>query len=162
MSWVEIVLSQLKDVYTGSPWYGKPVRTILREIMPEKAGVRPDDSSHSVFQLAQHMLTWRSYVVEQLKGNERYQVPIDSEKDWSQTGATSAAEWIELLHAFDDNQKTLLDLIQKTSTDTFEKQVPGKSYGFKHLIEGIVHHDIYHAGQIVTTAKVVGAYLPSS
>ena len=79
MSWVEIVLSQLKDVYTGSPWYGKPVRTILREIMPEKAGVRPDDSSHSVFQLAQHMLTWRSYVVEQLRlesngGNKRSRV----------------------------------------------------------------------------------------
>jgi uncharacterized damage-inducible protein DinB len=162
MSWVEIVVSQLKDVYSGSPWYGKPVRTILREIMPEKAGVRPDDSSHSVFQLAQHMLAWRTYVVEQLKGNEGYQVPIDSEKDWSQSGATNAAEWIALLHAFDDNQKILLDLIQRTSTNTFDKQVPGKSYDFKHLIEGIVHHDIYHAGQIVTTAKVVGAYLPSS
>ncbi|MEQ8685731.1 MAG: DinB family protein [Imperialibacter sp.] len=162
MSWVEIVVSQLKDVYSGSPWYGKPVRVILHEIMPERVGLSPDASSHSVFQLAQHMLTWRTFVVEQLKGNEAYKVSLNSEKDWSPSDQINTESWSALLQAFDDNQKILLDLIQRTSTDTFEKQVPGKSYDFKHLIEGIVHHDIYHAGQIVTTAKMVGAYLPSS
>jgi uncharacterized damage-inducible protein DinB len=162
MEWAKIVVNQLEEVYSGSPWYGKPVRVILDEIIPEKAGVSPDGSSHSVYQLAQHMLTWRTYVVEQLKGNEAYKVALNSEKDWSPSDQTNTESWSALLQSFDQNQKTLVDHIQKASIETFETQVPGKSYDFKHLIEGIVHHDIYHAGQIVTTAKIVGGYLPQS
>lgn len=160
MNWKATILAQLHDVYAGSPWYGKPVRVILNEIEPTKAGLVPGGSEHSVFQIAAHMLTWRVFVAEKLQGNDAFKVVVNSEQDWGSGRDETPASWSALISEFDKNQVLLVKSIGNFPESRLDDTVPGKSYNFRHLIEGIIHHDIYHAGQIVSTAKIVGAYKP--
>jgi len=161
MTWLTDSIEQLEETYGGSPWYGKSLSTILREIEPSKAGT-PIDNSHSIYQIAYHMLAWRKYLVEKLQGNAIYAIELGSSADWVQGSTVGAAEWSRLLADFDENQKRLLALLNEQSEALLEKTVPGKKYGFRKLIEGMVQHDIYHAGQLVTTARILGAYKPNS
>ncbi len=161
MTWLTDSIEQLEETYGGSPWYGKSLSTILGEIDPSKVG-NPIENSHSLYQIAYHILAWRKYLVEKLKGNASYAIEIGSSADWTEGNNAGAAEWLTLLAEFDENQKLLLTLLKGQSEALAEKTVPGKKYGFRKLIEGMAQHDIYHAGQLVTTARILGAYKPNS
>ena len=158
MAWLNEVISQLDVVYNGSPWYGRPVREILHRINPQKAGQRPQEGGHSIFELAEHMLSWRNYLLEKLRGNHTFTIEVNDQRDWKPPQPVSENDWQSLLYAFDENQSNLLSKLRNAKENELGGMVPGKNYKFRPLIEGIVQHDIYHAGQLVTTAKSLGAF----
>lgn len=158
MSWLNEVVNQLDEVYSGSPWYGRPVRNILHKIDPQKTGLRPHKEGHSIFELAEHMLSWRNYLLEKLNGNHAFTIEVNDQRDWKPLRPVSANDWQNLLDAFDESQSSLLAKLRNVKENELSGKVPGKSYTFRPLIEGIVQHDIYHAGQLVTTASSVDAF----
>lgn len=160
--WIEEVVVRLAEVYAGQPWYGKPLKTIFAEIDANKTGVFPGHGQHSLYQLVKHMLAWRTFVLERLKGNDAFKVEVGSEADWMNPAATTAADWEKLLAEFDDNQQALVEVLSQCTEESLNRPVNGKSYPFKKLVEGIVDHDIYHGGQLVTTARALGAYHPQA
>lgn len=157
MPWLESTVQQLHDVYSGAPWYGKPLKKILEEVNPAKAGICPAAGSHSIYQLAKHILSWRTYVLEMVKGHDDYRVDIDSDADWASASPVSEMEWKKLVEALATNQQDLVKVLEETPEGLLNKAVPGKAYDFKHLIDGMMQHDIYHAGQIAATAKLIGS-----
>lgn len=158
--WIEEVTARLNEVYAGEPWYGKSLKTIFGEIDASKTGSFPGPGQHSLYQLVKHMLVWRTFVLERLKGNDDFKVEVNSEADWMNPASTTAGDWKQLLADFDDNQQELVEVLSQCSEASLNRPVKGKSYPFKKLVEGIVEHDIYHGGQLVTTARIIGAYQP--
>lgn len=108
------------------------------------------------------MLSWRTYVLEMVKGNDGYILTIDTEADWVRASPVDELEWKKLREAFATNQQDLVRTLEQTPEGLLNKTVPGKRYDFQHLVEGLVQHDIYHAGQIVATAKLIGGYKSNS
>lgn len=158
MSWLNEAADQLDEVYNGSPWYGRSVRDILQKIHPQKAGLRLHGEGHSIFELAEHMLSWRNYLIEKLNGNHAFIIEVNDQRDWKPQRPVSENDWQNLLDAFDKSQSSLLAKLRNAKENELAGMVPGKSYTFRPLIEGIIQHDIYHAGQLVTTAKSLGAF----
>ena len=96
-------------------------------------------------------------MLEMVKGHDDYRVDIDSDTDWASASPVSEMEWKKLVEALATNQQDLVKELEETPEGLLNKAVPGKAYDFKHLIDGMMQHDIYHAGQIAATAKLIGS-----
>jgi len=142
------LIQQLTEVYSGSPWYGDSVRQKLDSILPEAAFHKTLPDIHSIAEIVAHMTVWRQAIVEWIRGNEDYQVPLDSEADWNRYETLQAMGWERLRADLDRTQQELISLLQ-TRTDAFLQETIGpKKYTFGFMLDGIIQHDIYHLGQI--------------
>lgn len=137
---------QLRTVYGGSPWYGQGVQEKLTKINLETVNVVKAGKVHTVGQLLQHMIAWRTFVIHKLQGFAEFKIQVDSEADWAPVDKVKP--WTDLLVELQQSQDTLLDTIEQLDDESLSNIAPGTSFTLQQLIQGIIHHDIYHLGQI--------------
>lgn len=139
------LIDQVNEVFEGDPWYGNSISAYLQEIKPEYLNNR-FEGTHSIGQIIAHMIRWREYVIDKLRGVENV-LEVGSEEDWDFSGY-STNDTNELFARFRNTQKTLVQLLNEKDDAQLKLRVPGKSYDFAKLLTGIIQHDIYHLGQI--------------
>ena len=61
--------------------------------------------------------------------------------------------WENLIQQFKDSQDKLTTLL-KSKQDPF-LETPYGNKNFKYLVDGILHHDLYHLGQIGLVNKML-------
>ncbi|MUP45270.1 DinB family protein [Gramella sp. BOM4] len=139
----------LSETFEGEPWYGQSVMRKLENV-PYKIGYKtcvPD--SHSVAEILGHLITWKKYAIRLLKKEKTFHVDTDSEWDWPSIEVKTRDEWEHLKRDLVAAQSEIYAILEKIDHDDFlNEQVHGKDYTYEHLIKGLVHHDIYHLGQI--------------
>ena len=67
------------------------------------------------------------------------------------------ADWSEVLKELEKSQKYLVALLEQFPETRLAETVPSltNKYTFYTLLHGLIHHDIYHAGQISLIKKVL-------
>lgn len=143
------IISTLENVYSGPTWYGKNIKATLKDMPIGKALLRLQ-GSYNIAELIHHMIAWRNYVIKLVETGKHHTVP-DFE-NFPTIEVLMMDEWSELMHRFDQSQIRLIGLLRDCKVDLNAK-VPDKSYSFKDVLVGIIHHDIYHAGQLNLLAK---------
>jgi uncharacterized damage-inducible protein DinB len=143
-------LQRLADIYRNSfegfAWHGPPVMEVLKEVTPDQADRRLG-SHHSIHELVAHMTAWRVFALEKLNGNEAYDVSEE------QNFPDQPLPWADTLNALRRSQEELLTALGKLTAAKLSEKVPGKKYSFYTLLHGIIHHDLYHLGQIALIRK---------
>ena len=137
---------QLYRVFAENPWYGEGVLEKLDKLDPALVELPRAGQIHTLSQQVQHMIAWRKYVLERLKGNDSYVIEADSELDWA--SSTNVPQWTELLSRLHATQAELTTYLEGCSDTALVEQVPGMKRSRAELIQGIIHHDVYHLGQI--------------
>ena len=139
----------LSETFEGEPWYGQSVMRKLENV-PYKIGYKtcvPD--SHSVAEILGHLIAWKNYVARKLNKDENYQIVIDSNQDWPSIEIKSRDEWENLKRELVAAQSEIYNFLDKIENDNFlDEKVKGKNYTYEYLLRGVIHHDIYHLGQI--------------
>ena len=141
------VLSDVKDLYDGPAWHGpNMVQTLDRftGIDPEK---RTGDS-HTAVEILAHMLTWRKFTIQMLKGNDTMEA--SEEQNFPSVGK---ADWERLKEDLESSQHELVDAIINYPNTDWENKVPTRDYNFAKLVSGCLQHDIYHLGQLILLTK---------
>ncbi|MBT8319702.1 MAG: DinB family protein [Gramella sp.] len=146
---IEEIIRTLSETFEGGPWYGESVMRKLENV-PYVIGYKTCvPESHSVAQIVGHLIAWKSFAVEMLKGNKGYRLEVDSVNDWPNIDVNSREEWEELKRELVATQGEIYDLLNEKEDDSFlQEKVFGKDYNFGYLLKGLVQHDIYHIGQI--------------
>ncbi|MBK9490065.1 MAG: hypothetical protein IPO07_15790 [Haliscomenobacter sp.] len=54
---------------------------------------------------------------------------------------------------FEDSQLQLLEQLEQTDDSRLEQVVEGRNYSYYVMLHGLIHHDVYHLGQIVLLRK---------
>jgi uncharacterized damage-inducible protein DinB len=142
------IISQLEESYNGDPWFGRSIVSLLSEVEPPKACIRPNDANHSMLEILYHMITWRSFVISRLENNISHDLKYFEEKDWQYLNHGDESLWklgLDQLHA---SQKTLLKLLQNSKEEILSEIVPERKYNYQVMLFGFIQHDIYHTGQI--------------
>jgi uncharacterized damage-inducible protein DinB len=140
-------IRQLQNNFNGRPWYGDSLLHKLENISSSEAFMAPVPGTHSVAQLTAHIIVWRRYLLERLKGNPQFKVEIDTELDWPSQETLRLKGWEAILSELAENQRELLALLAAETNELLDRPFDGKRT-FRSLIEGIIQHDIYHTGQI--------------
>ncbi|MGZ5285714.1 MAG: hypothetical protein ACXWB9_00950, partial [Flavisolibacter sp.] len=75
--------------------------------------------------------------------------------DWRVLDHSDRSLWQKGLHEFESLQNELAGLVEKFPEAKLSQTVRGRTYDFRHLLNGIVQHDIYHIGQIAYLKKIL-------
>jgi len=137
----KILIKQLERVFNGPAWHGPSVVETLSAI----AEVNKNSSfknSHTILELIAHMTAWRKYVIEALSGNDTY--TVTDEMNFPKPSDLSSA-----ITELKSTQAQLINCISDFDEVRLTEKVPGKPYSFQTMLHGILHHDLYHLGQLV-------------
>lgn len=151
----------VERVVTGDPWHGSNVEQLLRGVSAEDAASRPVADAHSIWELVLHMTSWAREVRNRLEGHDA-QAPIDG--DWPPVGAVSEERWAEaqrhLLEAHNRLTETIVALDARSLDEPvkdFRDNALGAGLSRYLTLHGLVHHTVYHAGQLALLKKALGA-----
>lgn len=147
-------VQQLKDNQDGTNWLDENFKKKLEEVNEVNAFVRPLPEIHSVAELVAHILIWRVQAIKRLQGIES-NMTMNSPENWRANDELKKIGWKKLKTDFFDSQIELIELIKNNSDDYLESNDYVSGYSYKYLVEGLIHHDIYHLGQIGITLKLL-------
>jgi uncharacterized damage-inducible protein DinB len=142
---IDRIRKQLERTYSGDAWHGPSLRKVLEGIDPGKASARPIAGGHSAAELAAHVLAWRHETLRRLEGKGG-DAPVEG--DWP-----DPLPWQELLAKLDRSQEALLEAVSGLKDEVLDEKVKGRRESHYVLLQGIIHHDLYHAGQVALLKK---------
>jgi len=137
----------LQRTFEKNAWHGPAVKEVLENITPEQSRKRLPDS-HSIIELVAHMTAWRVFLIKKLQGDSAYKVT-------EEMNFPAAADWPMALEELDKSQMKLLETVMAFDHTKLHEVVPHGTYNYSYysLLHGIIHHDLYHAGQIALIKK---------
>jgi uncharacterized damage-inducible protein DinB len=146
-------IQQMLDVQEENKWLDENFRSKIDKLTEEEAFRRPIHGIHSVAELISHVLEWRKESIRILNGSKP-QLKIESPENRRTNDALKNEGWHNLKAEFYDSQKRIINILNNQTDQYLQKEY---EYGckYKYLIEGLIHHDLYHLGQIGITIKLL-------
>ena len=148
---LQTLIQQANKVFSESPWYGKGVLELLKEVDPETVNDIPPGQTHSIGQIVMHMIAWKQYLIEKGAGNSTFKIEMDSAEDW--LDPEQAVQWPELLGNLKATHASFMNLLRANDDEWLSSKVPLTDFSFGEIVQGIIHHDIYHLGQLAVFIK---------
>lgn len=144
---IQRIISLLRQTFEKDAWHGPSVMEGIADISAEQASGRLPNT-HSIIEIVAHMTVWRTYVLKKLEGDAGYTVA-------DEMNFRPAAEWAQTVNQLKESQATLLTALEKFPEEKLHEAVGGVTTGrtYYQLLHGIIHHDVYHTGQILLIKK---------
>jgi uncharacterized damage-inducible protein DinB len=146
-------IRQLNEIENGSPWFDQSFMEKL-DILPEAiAFARPVPGVHSVAEHVSHMVEWRKECIRRFSGR-KYDL-MHAPEDWKNDIELKNIGWGALKASLYESTLDMIGLIEGKDDAYLETVFQDTEYTYKYLVEGIIHHDIYHLGQIGVTLRLL-------
>ena len=140
---IERVIKQLSDFYDGNSWVAENFKKRIFSLSDDVAMKKVPGNTHSIAELVCHINAWRNFVLQKLTGNDGYDIEDNSAADWPLPN-----EWNTVRKESETCHGDLINAIRSFPVEKLNDTVPGRSYSFIYMLNGIVDHDYYHYGQI--------------
>lgn len=150
---IKNMIRQLHEIQEGSLWFDQCFKEKIDGLSDSEALTRPIPQLHSVAEHVSHMLEWRKECMIRFEGLRTNL--MNSPNDWRDNTELSKIGWTNLKNAFYNSQFELIHLIESQDDTYLNTKFLDTDYNFHYLIEGIIHHDLYHLGQIGVTIKLL-------
>lgn len=148
---------ELRRGFDGDPWHGWSMTRILAGLDAAGAAARPLPAAHSIWEIVLHVTAWTGEVTRRLGGAPPAQ---PAEGDWPEVGATTPERWQAALAALAEAHRRLEGAVRALSPSQLGEMVGserdialGSGVTKAQLVNGLVQHDAYHAGQIALLRK---------
>lgn len=150
------IASRLRRTVTGPMWHGPSAGEALDGVTAAMAHQRMASGAHSIWALVLHMTVWAEIALARLDG-ERLAYPPD-DVDWPAVPAeASEAAWSDAVAALGTAYARLADRVAQLDGDALLARVPENDYSVAVMLDGVVEHGVYHAGQIKKGANELRA-----
>lgn len=154
MQEINHIKESLRQLYEGEVWHGPSIREILIDVDAEKALKRINGKSKNIAEYLIHVTNWRIFALEKLTGGDSFDIILNSEADWSVVNELTEEKWAEIQENYEESQKELLDILETYSKAKLDNIVPMRKYSYYTLLHGVIHHDIYHSGQMMMLKRL--------
>jgi uncharacterized damage-inducible protein DinB len=146
----ERLAGELRRAWNGDPWHGPPVADILARLSAREAAHRRARDSHTPWELLRHLTTWVEAPLRRFDDatfNQpealNFPAPVDE----------SDARWQRDVAALGDAVERLAQRVAQLSDAEFESPVADRGYSYRFMVDGVLQHLAYHAGQIALLAR---------
>lgn len=153
---LERIQERLHRSFDGIAWHGPAVMSLLANVTPAEAAAHPVAGVHSMWELVLHMAVWKRVVRRRLEGERINDLP--PHEDWPPVTDTSESAW---RHAVEELRRTHRELVQavaKISDSRLDDPLVGEgttTYSIDTTLNGIIEHDLYHAGQVAVLKRAL-------
>lgn len=152
------IYRQLHHAFSGEPWHGQSAMTIIDASDPASVFTHWIPNAHSIAELVIHLTGWTEEALSRLEGKEAGD-PVRG--DWPPTVDEDAESWQKIKNDFRKAHHNLIERIANIDEVTWESKTidhregldEGAADTYAELINGIVQHLAYHAGQIALLQK---------
>jgi uncharacterized damage-inducible protein DinB len=149
---VRSIIHNLQNVLSGQPWYGRAVYGIIDEIDPAIVHTKPAGNSHSLIELLYHMITWAGFTLSRLDGDKKQDVTAFEKLDWREIDP-KVHTWENGIREYREIHQRIMAILETKEDDFLRGIVDHREYNFRFLLNGLIQHNIYHAGQIAYVKK---------
>ena len=151
---LEALRADLHQVYDGDPWHGSSITVALEGIDADIASRRSVPGAHTIWEIVRHVTTWAEIARERLRG-ESLGDP-STERDWPPVTATGLDDWRVAIEQMAFAHRMLAADVREMTDEALDAKVKDLDYPVGILLDGVVEHGVYHAGQIVLLKKAGG------
>jgi len=150
------IVKQLRDIQTEHIWIGSSYAKKLDGIDDDMMFQKPNAQLHSIAQIIAHLTLWREEAILKIKTGTGSKTD-DCEENWLSNEKLKAKCWKQIKKEYDQSLSQLIHLLEEKE-DSFldelyyDTDFKG-SYPYSFLINGMLHHDLYHLGQIGIIVK---------
>jgi len=141
------ILVQLTSTYDGNAWHGTPLRKMLDGVDEAQANARPIANARTIAELTAHAAAWIEIAARRAQGE---QFEITPEMDFP---GVDHVPWIDVLSRLESAHAQLVEVVRGMSSEQIDANVAGKSYTNEFMLQGVAHHNTYHAAQIAMLKK---------
>lgn len=150
---IENIIRQYRDIQEHELWLDENFKKKIDTLPESFVFERPLAELHSVAELISHILVWRKDSILKLNGQSS-KLTMESPENWLNNEVLREIGWETLKSEFYQSQNDIIALIEN-KTDDYLESVAEDGYKFKYLLEGLIHHDLYHLGQIGIVIKLI-------
>jgi uncharacterized damage-inducible protein DinB len=148
------IIKNFETTLTGQPWFGRAVYELLDEIDESKASIKPNNTEHSLLELLWHMNTWAEFTLANLESRNAEELKAIEENDW-RTIDPKKHSWKKGMAELKSIHKKITDLLNEKDDGFLKNMVPNRQYNFRFMLNGLIQHNIYHAGQVAYLKKLL-------
>jgi uncharacterized damage-inducible protein DinB len=148
------IADQLRRAFEGEAWHGDSLFEILTGVTAAQAAARPVADAHSIWELVLHVAAWDGAVLRRFDG---VAVELSDAENFPRVTDASEAAWRRALAEVRRVHAELIEAVSNLPDSRLEEMVPGKEgahYTFYYMLQGVVQHELYHAGQIALLKKM--------
>jgi uncharacterized damage-inducible protein DinB len=146
------IIKESDSILYGENWLDATFKQRLSAVHPENAFLQPNQLK-SVTELLQHLLVWREELLSRLSGNPAVKLQMSDEANWLPLDKLQAIGWENIVHSLYQSQEKFKASLLEQEDDFLQKMHEGSGYSYEQLSRSLIHHDIYHLGQIGITIK---------
>ena len=141
-----------EDLYDGDPWIDVTILGVLRNISPQKAAKKIAPARNSIWQIVNHIVSWRENVLLRVQGNV---INTPNNNYFIEIADISETAWQQSLERLQNSQQQWITFLKHFDESEFDTIYPGNKMSYYEHIHGIIQHDAYHLGQIVLLTKLI-------
>lgn len=153
----QVLLRLLDQAFDHKAWHGPTLKGALRGVTAARAAKRAGPGRHNVWELALHCAYWKYTVWRQLTGAPQGSFPLAG-SNWfrrPEPGAADDASWKRDLTLLATCHRDLRAAVAALEDDQLDTRPPGSKHPIRELVMGAASHDLYHAGQVSLTKRIV-------
>lgn len=154
---IQEIIRQLQEIQEAKIWIGESFTKKLNMVDETEVFTRPLPDLHSIAEIISHLTTWRKETILKIRTGKG-SLTDNSKENWLTNDILIEVGWSEILKQY---KYTLLELITilENKEDHFlaEKYYDNDyngMYDYRFVLNGILHHDIYHLGQLGIIIKL--------
>ncbi|WP_396590593.1 DinB family protein [Allomuricauda sp. R78024] len=150
-SLIENIIQQYQEVQNGKLWIGSTFTSKLNQVDESMVFTRPITGLHSIAEIISHLTLWRKETILKIQTG-RGSKTDDCEENWLPNDKLELLGWQHIKSDYDKTLTKLIDLLKSKddkflSEEYFDTDFKG-NYKYSFVINGMLHHDLYHLGQL--------------
>ncbi|WP_299213242.1 DinB family protein [uncultured Dokdonia sp.] len=155
---IQYYSQQLEAINHKSLWIGQNVIEKIDGISEKIAFIRPIPELHSVAELIGHLTALHIDLINKIRIKHGLQ-EIYRPNDWRSNNELQIMGWEQIKKDYEKIILSLSVFIRDKPDSFLEETYMEKDYKssnpFEYILEGAIHHTLYHLGQIGITIKLL-------
>lgn len=143
------IRDQLRRSIHGDAWHGPALLEVLDGVTLAQANARPLAQTHTIGELVMHVTTWMRVAERRLEGLW----PEVSDAENFPVGPADEAGWTDAVAGMVAAGESLDRAVGAASEASLSQLAPHGQYSLLLMLDGVVQHNLYHAGQIAILKK---------
>lgn len=145
------LIQQYTLIHQGRPWMGRNFQSTIEDMPSELVFTQVPTGAPAIAQQLDHITFWRLQAIEKLHGKVATKKDQDP-ANWRSIEELKRIGWKTVVADYQQALEEYLRILraQKDSfldSTYYDPDFEGE-FAFRFLLQGVLHHDIYHLGQI--------------
>ncbi len=158
---IRFLRGELRRSLHGPAWHGPALLEALRDATYDEAIVHPVGEAHSIAEIAVHCAAWLEEVARRLDGSAP---DMPARGDWCVANDFTRADWKRALRDVEAAGDALDAAIAALPPERLlaicgenaTHDAPlGSNVRFATMLNGVIQHNVYHAGQVLILTKAL-------